>query len=99
MPFAINAFLRALWSRIRPPNSPSWKMATRYPSRHRDPVRRFGFDSVDLDISDEEREEDLDENVHLPTSDSFTNLQAGTKRSHLATVGISFNPIVTLLQI
>lgn len=54
-------------------------MAARYPSRNREPVQRLGFDSADLDKSYDEREEDLDDNVHLPSSDSSIESSSGDK--------------------
>lgn len=46
-------------------------MAARYPTRNRDPVRRFGFDDVDLDASDDsESDENREDNILPPNGGS-----------------------------
>ena len=49
-------------------------MASRYPVRSRDPVRRFGYDDVDLDASDDnELNENNDDNIVQASSDEFSS--------------------------
>ena len=75
-------------------------MASRYPTRNCDPVRRFGFDDVDLDASDDrESDEDRDDNILPPNGDSSDESSSDSDDEDLRKWFISFPQLTALQQL